>query len=600
MSMSNLSTRQDLPMTGAETQTRPGNQIRGNRPTWRQHVVYEIYPKSYADGDGDGVGDLAGIRSRLQHIADLGADAIWIAPWYPSPGADGGYDITDYRAIDPVLGTLAQAEALIAEAHSAGLRVITDLVVNHTSHQHPWFTEALAAGAGSPERARYIFRDGAGDSGDLPPNNWFSTFGDCSWTRVSEANGTPGQWYLHTFAPEQPDLDWTNQEVRAEVADILRFWFDRGVDGIRADAVPAMAKAQGLPDTPHDAALGFRPSVWTDAPNWDVDEVHRIMREWRAIADTYEPPRFFIAEAVVSSPQRLSAYLRPDELHAAFNFDFLRAGWDASRLRSAIDVTLDSLRPVGAPATWVLSSHDETRHATRLGRAETQAAIMGFDLDPTSELEVGTRRARAAALLQLALPGLACLYQGDELGLPEVVDLPEEMLQDPIWERSGHTSRGRDGCRVPLPWNGAEPPFGFSPSGTSTWLPQPSDWGVLTVEAQGEDPDSMLNLYRAALKLRRQLPDLGLEDFEWQGAPNGVLAFRRGEGFECIVNLSASVCPLNLDGRRVLLASGPLPDSLLPPNTAAWLRAHDGEDSETIASSGAPLGVPAGSDRSRN
>lgn len=248
----------------------------------------------------------------------------------------------------------------------------------------------------------------------------------------------------------------------------------------------------------------------------------------------------------------------------------------------------------------MLSSHDETRHATRLGRAETQAAIMGFDLDPTSELEVGTRRARAAALLQLALPGLACLYQGDELGLPEVVDLPEEMLQDPIWERSGHTSRGRDGCRVPLPWNGAEPPFGFSPSGTSTWLPQPSDWGVLTVEAQGEDPDSMLNLYRAALKLRRQLPDLGLEDFEWRGAPNGVLAFRRGEGFECIVNLSASVCPLNLDGRRVLLASGPLPDSLLPPNTAAWLRAHDGEDSETIASSGAPLGVPAGSDRSRN
>ncbi len=414
------------------------------------------------------MGDLAGLRGRLHHIADLGADAIWIAPWYPSPGADGGYDITDYRAIDPVLGTLAQAEALIAEAHQAGLAVITDLVVNHTSDRHPWFIEALAAGPGSAERARYIFRDGAGESGDRPPNNWFSAFGDCSWTRVTEADGVPGQWYLHTFAPEQPDLDWTNPEVRSEVAEILRFWFDRGVDGIRADAVPAMAKAQGLPDTPHDAALGFRPSDWAGAPNWDVDDVHTILREWRSIADTYDPPRFFIAEAVVSSPQRLARYLRPDELHAGFNFDFLRAGWDAARIRAAIDLTLDGLRPVGAPATWVLSSHDETRHATRLGRSDTRAWVMGFDADPTSELDLGTRRARAAALLQLALPGMACLYQGDELGLAEVIDLPEELLQDPIWERSGHTSRGRDGCRVPCP--GAAP---IHPSGSLPPAPRP-------------------------------------------------------------------------------------------------------------------------------
>lgn len=541
------------------------------RRNWRNQVIYEIYPKSFADGNGDGVGDLSGIRARLPYLVELGVDALWIAPWYPSPGVDGGYDVEDYCSIHPDLGSLADAEALIEEAHSAGLQVVIDLVVNHTSNRHPWFREALADRPGSAARRRYIFRDGRGENGELPPNNWFSAFADCAWTRVAESDGHAGQWYLHTFAAEQPDLDWTNPEVRDEVARILRFWFDRGVDGIRADAVPAMAKVAGLPDTPYDTSRGFESSVWTDAPNWDVDGVHEVMRGWRTIADSYDPPRYFIAEAVVSSPTRLARYLRKDELDAAFNFDFLRAGWDAGRLRAAIETTLTSLAPVDAPATWVLSSHDETRHVTRFGRRDTRAAVMGFDEDPAVDEEAGRRRARAAVLLELALPGIACLYQGEELGLPEVTDLPEEVLQDPIWERSGHTSRGRDGCRVPIPWSGQEPPYGFSSGAQPTWLPQPGDWQRLTVAAESADPSSMLNLYRTALSLRRHVPDLATDDFEWIDAPTDVLRFRRGEAFECVVNLGTEQVGLDDPALRTILTSDRSAGRQVAPDTAAWL-----------------------------
>ncbi len=558
-----------------DTAVAPHRGLEGDEPAaaWRHQVIYEIYPKSFADDNGDGVGDVNGMRSRLPYLARLGVDALWIAPWYPSPGADGGYDITDYRSIDPAVGTLAEAERLVEEAHEAGLRVIIDLVVNHTSDQHPWFVAALKAGPGSAERARYTFRDGTGTDGSLPPNNWFSAFGDRAWTRITEPDGRPGQWYLHTFAPEQPDLDWTNPEVHSEVVDILKFWFDRGVDGIRADAVPAMAKTAGLPDTPYDPALGFQSAIWTDAPNWDTHEIHAIMREWRAVADAYDPPRFFVAEAVTCSAERLANYLRPDELHAAFNFDFLRAGWDAARILSAINTTLETLQPVNAPATWVLSSHDETRHVTRFGRADTSASLMGFDLDLNSDIAKGTRRARAAALLQLALPGMACLYQGDELGLPEVTDLPEEALQDPIWERTGHTSRGRDGCRVPLPWGGTEPPFGFSPAGTRTWLPQPDNWRHLTVESQESDPQSMLTLYREALTWRRAYPDFRTGGFSWLDTPPEVIAFRRGKGIVCVVNLGATDFPIGDLGTIILLTSGPTNGGGLPPDTAAWIAA---------------------------
>jgi alpha-glucosidase len=540
---------------------------------WRDAVVYQVYLRSFADSNGDGVGDLDGLRSRLPYLTDLGVDAIWITPWYPSPMADGGYDVTDYRDIDPMFGTLTDADALLAQAHDLGIRVVIDMVANHTSAEHPWFRAALRSAPGSSERERYFFRDGRGESGELPPNDWISAFGGPAWTRATEPNGQPGQWYLHLFAPQQPDLNWRNAEVRAEFEAILRFWFDRGVDGIRIDAVSAMAKVEGLPDAGHGPGARFESSQWVDNPHWDVDDVHEILREWRQIADVYGPDRMFVAEAIVNGPNRLARYVRPDELHTAFNFDYPRAGWDAARLRGAIDTTMSAFGEVGAPPSWVLSSHDETRHVTRFGRADTTTLTMGFDAAAPSDLVLGTRRARAAALLMLALPGNAYIYQGDELGLPEVTDLPDEVLQDPTWERSGHTVRGRDGCRVPLPWSGTRPPFGFTANNARGWLPQPEDWATLTVAGESDDPDSMLSLYRAALRLRRTLPDLRTDHFRWLPAQHNVLSFQRGSALRCTANLSHQRVPIAA-GTAVLLASGPLTDTNeIPPDTTAWLLA---------------------------
>ena len=530
--------------------------------------MYEVYLRSFADSDGDGVGDIGGLRRRLPHLVDLGVDALWITPWYPSPMADGGYDVADYCDIDPRFGSLADADALLADAHRLGLRVITDLVANHTSEQHPWFRAALAAGPGSPERNRYFFRDGRAD-GSAPPNDWVSAFGGQAWTRVVEPDGTPGQWYLHLFAPQQPDLDWGHPGVREDFDAILRFWFDRGIDGIRVDAAPAMAKAPGLPDAGHGPGAAFESRAWVGNPHWDVDEVHDILRRWRRIGNSYPGDRVFVTEAVVNGPERLSRYVRPDEMHTSFNFDYLTAPWEAEALRRVIDATLAALEPVGAPATWVLSSHDETRHVTRFGRAYTGAAFGGAAL-PASEtdLGLGMRRARAAALLTLALPGCAYVYQGEELGLPEVEDLPEDALQDPTWERSGHTVRGRDGCRVPLPWEGDHPPFGFSADGVRPWLPQPPEWAAASVAAQSGDPASMLSLYRAALRLRRELPAPGSGPLTWIDAGDQVLAFDRSPDVRCVVNFSERVVDVSAHG-RLLLASGPC-DGGLPPDTAAW------------------------------
>ncbi|WP_336031441.1 glycoside hydrolase family 13 protein [Geodermatophilus sp. FMUSA9-8] len=536
------------------------------RPWWRTAVVHEVYLRSFADGNGDGLGDVPGLRERLPYLAGLGVDALWVTPWYPSPMADGGYDVSDYRDVDPRFGTLDDVDALLADAHALGLRVVVDLVANHTSAEHPWFRAALAGGPGAPERSRYLFRDGR-DGGAAPPNDWISAFGGPAWTRVTEPDGRPGQWYLHLFAPEQPDLDWTSPEVQEEFDDVVRFWLDRGVDGIRVDAAPAMAKVPGLPDAGHPPGATFASSEWVGNPHWDVDEVHEVFRRWRRIGDTYDGDRLFVSEAVVNGPERLARYVRPDELHTTFNFDYLKAPWDAGALRRVVDGTLAALAPVGAPATWVLSSHDETRHVTRFGRAHSGAAVMGFDAAGPADLALGLRRARAAALLTLALPGGAYLYQGEELGLPEVEDLPADALQDPTWERSGRTARGRDGCRVPLPWSGERPPFGFAPDGVAPWLPQPEGWRALTVAAQDADPSSTLSLYRAALRLRREL--LGEQPLSWLDLGDGVLAFSRGPGFRCVVNLSDRAVPLDGLG-RVLLASGDA-SAGLPPDTAAWL-----------------------------
>jgi alpha-glucosidase len=536
-------------------------------PWWRTAVTYEVYLRSFAHAGepGNASGNIAGLRSRLPHLADLGIDAIWISPWYPSPMADGGYDVIDHRAIDPAYGTLADADALLSDAHALGIRVILDLVANHTSDRHPWFTAALTASPGAPERDRYHFRDGRGPGGAEPPNDWISAFGGPAWTRVPGTDGRAGQWYLHLFAPEQPDLNWQHPDVVDEFDGVLRFWLDRGVDGIRADAVSAMAKVAGLPDAGHAPGARFAPATWHGNPHWDVDGVHDILRRWRKIADSYGDVaggRAFVVEAVVNGPERLARYLRADEMHTAFNFDFLHCTWDARALREVVDATLAALAPVGASPTWVLSSHDETRHATRFGRRP----------DGSTDHALGLRRARAAALLMLALPGGAYLYQGEELGLPEVDDLPEHALQDPTWERSGRTERGRDGCRVPLPWSGDEPPYGFTAPGTPTWLPQPAGWGALTADAQRATPGSTLRLYRDALRLRRSLPALHGAEFDWCAAPDGVLAFDRGDGFGCAVNLSGTPVPLPGDP---LLVSSPLDGGRLAPETAAWYVAHE-------------------------
>ena len=534
-----------------------------NGPWWRDAVIYQVYVRSFADGTGSGLGDIAGIRSRLDHLRTLGVDAIWITPWYRSPMADGGYDVADYRDIDPRFGRLADAEALIEDAHRHGLRVLVDLVPNHTSAEHRWFRDAVAAGPGAPERDRYHFRPGRGQ--DEPPNDWRSVFGGPAWTRVAD-----GEWYLHLFAPAQPDLNWDHPEVRAEFRDILRFWLDRGVDGFRIDVAHALVKKDGLPDLGTDHEDLVEPPDRADHPHWDRPEVHDIYRDWRRVAAEYGPDRIFVAEAWVAPPQRLARYVRPDELHTAFNFDFLRCSWSAQSFRSVIDSSLAALHAVGAPATWVLSNHDVTRHVTRYGRPVTRGTGPQHEPHVPADLALGERRARAGLLLMLALPGGVYVYQGEELGLEEVEDLPEDVLQDPTWHRSGHTVRGRDGCRVPLPWSGDAPPFGFTSDGVRPWLPQPAHWRDRTVAAQSAAPGSMLHLYRTALAMRRDHKALGDGDLSWLDSPADVLAFRRDPGLLCAVNLGDTPWPLP-EHEEVLIASGPVRGGVLAPDTAVWL-----------------------------
>ncbi len=528
---------------------------------WRDAVIYQVYPRSFADGNGDGTGDLAGVRSRLPYLADLGVDAIWFTPWYASPLADGGYDVADYRAIDPAFGTVDEAEQLIAEAAALGIRTIIDIVPNHVSDQHQWFRAALAAGPGSPERQRFWFHPGRGPGGDQPPTDWVSSFSGGTWTRTTNPDGSPGEWYLHLFAPQQPDLNWNHPDVRREHEDVLRFWFDRGVAGVRIDSATMPVKDPAFPVVVEESGPGGHPFL-------DRDELHDIYRSWRAIADSYAEPRVLVGEIWLADQERFARYLRRDEMHTAFNFDFMMRPWDAGELRAAIRSTLDAHRPVGAPATWVLSNHDVTRPATRYGRDDSSFGFAARRFDIPTDLAVAQRRARAAALLTSALPGSLYIYQGDELGLPEVEDLPRELLQDPMYFRSEGVDPGRDGCRVPLPWSAAGPSFGF---GTARpWLPQPGTWGSLSVESQERDPRSMLSLYRTMLTLRRTEPGLSDDDFAWLPSDDQVLAFRRND-LTCVVNLGTT--PTDLPPHTsVVLTSDELADGLLPPDTAAWLR----------------------------
>jgi alpha-glucosidase len=560
----------------------PGRPAASAGPWWRGAAIYQLYVRSFADGCGDGVGDLAGVRAKLPYLAELGIEAIWFSPWYPSPMSDAGYDIADYRDIEPVFGGLADADALIGAAHASGIKIIIDIVPNHCSDQHPWFQAALAATPGSAERDKFWFRPGRGPEGDRPPNDWRSMFGGPAWSRVTEPGGRPGQWYLHLFASGQPDFNWASPVVRQEFQDVLRFWFDRGADGIRIDSAALLTKDPGLRNTSPDEPAGAA------HPYIDRDDVHDIYRSWRVIAEQYTA-RALIGEVWVADAARFARYLSPDELHTVFNFPYLCCAWDAAKLRGVIDATLDLHAPVGAPATWVLSNHDVDRVVSRYGRADTSFGLDRRDHSQPVDVELGTRRARAAALLTMALPGSVYVYQGEELGLWEVEDIPDEQRQDPIWHRTGGADPGRDGSRVPLPWSGTESPFGFSPPGARAepWLPQPKEWRGLTVEAETGDPGSMLELYRSALRLRRAEPALGDGPMTWRPAPDQVLAFDRlpasgdgasspaanepAPGVRCVVNLSP--VPIDLPGHtEVLLASGPIAEGQLPPDTAVWLR----------------------------
>ncbi len=530
---------------------------------WETAVVYQVYIRSFADGNGDGIGDIAGLRSRLPYLAALGVDAVWINPWYPSPMADAGYDVADYRDIEPSYGTLAEAEQFIVDAHSVGIKVLLDIVPNHTSDHHVWFRAALASEPGA--RDRYLFRAGCGAGGESPPNDWQSVFGGPAWTRLPD-----GSWYLHLFAPGQPDLNWSHPEVRAEFERILAFWFDKGVDGFRIDVAHGLVKATGLPDrgAPSDGAQHNEPH-----PAWDQDGVHDIYRGWRAVADQYAPQRIFIAEAWVPSNERLARYLRPDELHTAFQFDFLRAPWRASSLRTVIDDAIAAAASVGAPPTWVLSNHDVPRTVTRYSRSQPPDLIeseweRARWAEEKADHDLGRRRARACALLQLALPGTAYIYQGEELGLEEVENLPDEVRQDPTWAQSGFTDVGRDGCRVPLPWSGSAAPYGFSPIPTQTWLPQPEHWGMHTVAAQQDDPHSFLSLYRGALAVRTRLW-AHADGVRWIDGSGSMLAFARG-GAQCWVNTGTTDIGLPA-GLSVIVASAPAVGTALPPDTAVWL-----------------------------
>lgn len=603
-------TTQRLSTPPSEARNRPVT------PWWVDAVIYQVYPRSFADADGDGMGDLRGVTSRLDYLAQLGVDAIWLSPFYLSPQHDAGYDVADYRAVDPRFGTLADADEMIAAAHEAGIRVVVDLVPNHTSSEHAWFQAALAAGPGSPERARYHFAEGRGEHGELPPNNWESTFGGGAWTRVTEADGTPGQWYLHLFDTTQPDLNWENEEVREEFRSILRFWLDRGVDGFRVDVAHGLIKQPGYPDAEHsrmgmvtdageDADPTFDPDTFEPlTPFMDQDRVHEVYRDWRRVLDSYDHEPMMVAEAWVAPLSRMFRYVRPGEMHQTFNFTYLMAGWDAASLTHAIDRSFEQADRVGAPNTWVLSNHDTVRHASRYGLADPSSYPAGITAeDEQPDEAVGRRRARAAAMVELGLPGSAYIYQGDELGLPEHTTLAAEHRQDPYFFRTDGKEPGRDGCRIPLPWAADEPSYGFSTPAdddgpasaaegvAAPWLPQPASFRALAADRQVGVEGSVFELYRRLLQIRGEL-DLGTGTFAWSehhDPTRGVLAFTvtsgggrhlgSGEPIPArtvlvMANLSTEPVDLPANHSRALFSleeAEAVQDGQLAHDAAAWL-----------------------------
>ncbi|MER5834469.1 glycoside hydrolase family 13 protein [Streptomyces sp. NPDC002130] len=528
---------------------------------WRDAVIYQVYVRSFLDSTGDGIGDLAGVRAGLPYLKKLGVDGIWLSPFYPSPQHDHGYDVADYCDVDPLFGDLDEFDRLVGAARRLGIKVLLDIVPNHCSSEHPWFREALAAPAGSPARARFHFADGRGPDGAEPPNNWHAMFGGPAWSRVTEPDGTPGQWYLHMFTPEQPDWNWRDPEVAAEFDRVLRFWLDRGVDGFRIDVAAGLYKHPELPDS-DDPEADARTRDSVNPLAWNQPEVHEVWRRWRSICEEYterdDRERLLVGEVSVPTAREHAQYVRPDELHQAFFFDLLSASWDADAFRKVISEAMDDIAGTGSTVTWVLNNHDQVRTVTRYGEPATEGSGLG------------AARARAAALLMLALPGAAYIYQGEELGLPEVVDLPDDVLTDPIFRRTGSRARIRDGCRVPLPWSGQASPFGFTPGVESAkpWLPQPEYFAEYATDRALADTRSFWHLYRDGLQLRAALPQLGEGTLRWLDAPPGVLAFERGD-LVCAVNFGTAPTPAPVPGTP-LLASGTCPPGVLSGSTAAW------------------------------
>ena len=519
---------------------------------WEDAAVYQVYVRSFSDSDGDGVGDLPGITARLPYLADLGVDAIWLTPFYTSPMADHGYDVADQCDVDPLFGTLADADALVAAAHDQGLRVLVDLVPNHSSDQHPWFQEALAD-PGSPARARYLFRPGVEGGA---PNAWESVFGGSAWTQVPD-----GAWYLHLFDSRQPDFDWRHPDVHEEWERILRFWLDRGVDGFRIDVAHGLYKQADLAEHPTgrepEGAL-FHASASPNA--WDQPEVVDVYRRWRQITDEYAD-RVMVGEVFLSRLDKVVRFVGRDRLHQAFNFPLLDAPLDAAVWQRLIAASVEAFDVEGASPTWVLSNHDVVRHATRYGGGER-----------------GRARARAATLALLGLPGSPYLFEGEELGLEQDA-LPPQARQDPIWRRSGGAVEGRDGCRTPLPWTSDPPGHGFT-TGTP-WLPFGPQASSRSVQAQDLDPGSTLALYRRALGLRRSLRGRLARQLRWLDVPEGVLGYGRehqdGGEVVCLLNTGDDAREIALAGGAVLEQSGPglqvaAASVMLPPDTTVWLR----------------------------
>lgn len=546
---------------------------------WQDAVVYQVYLRSFADANGDGIGDLAGLRSRLGYLADLGVDAVWLNPCYASPQRDHGYDISDYFAIDPAYGTVADLERLVSESHDRGVRILMDIVANHCSDQHDWFQEALSARPGSQARNRFLFRDGKGPSGSLPPNNWQSVFGGPAWTRITESNGAPGQWYFHAFDSSQPDFNWRNPEVPEYFDRVLRFWYETGVDGFRIDVAHGHVKSAEMADWPGaDTGRGGH-----NYDMWDQPEVHDIYRHWRALGDSYAPnQKYYVGEIWVPTIESLAGYLAKDELHQAFSFDLLVQPWDAFRMRGAIRRALGQAGVTGGPPAWTLSNHDVHRTVTRYGQVQDLSAPVPADMIAAArrvgdaDLELGVRRARAAIMLQLALPGTVYLYQGEELGLPEVLDLPDSARQDPIWLRSGGTILGRDGCRVPIPWEHGGRHFAFSshPDAADPWLPQPDWFAPYAADLQIGDATSTFSLYRDLISRRRTLFSMSDPVVWLETEASDLIAFHRGPGV-CVVNFGDSGQTLPSEWQvRVVVGSEP-PEYgngvVVPANSAAWL-----------------------------